>query len=73
FDKLEKLKFDFAGLKIVDRLKAFADLRTTIDAYFDNTLVMTDNDELKNNRLALLFELASFIKEFAQMDEINVK
>ncbi|HBL6256070.1 TPA: hypothetical protein LR715_002470, partial [Listeria monocytogenes] len=55
------------------RLKAFADLRTTIDAYFDNTLVMTDNDELKNNRLALLFELASFIKEFAQMDEINVK
>ncbi|EDO0828689.1 glycine--tRNA ligase subunit beta [Listeria monocytogenes] len=73
FDKLEKLKFDYAGLTIIERLKAFADLRTTIDAYFDNTLVMSDNDELKNNRLALLFELASFIKEFAQMDEINVK
>ncbi|WP_271002735.1 glycine--tRNA ligase subunit beta [Listeria seeligeri] len=73
FDKLEKLKYDYASLTILERLRAFAGLRTTIDDYFDNTLVMSDNLELKNNRLALLFELASFIKEFAQMDEINVK
>ncbi|MBC1817599.1 glycine--tRNA ligase subunit beta [Listeria welshimeri] len=73
FDEIEKLKYDYANLTIVDRLRAFAALRTTIDDYFDNTLVMSENIELKNNRLALLFELASFIKEFAQMDEINVK
>ncbi|EUJ24999.1 glycyl-tRNA ligase subunit beta [Listeria grandensis FSL F6-0971] len=73
FDAVQKLKQDYPTLVIVDRLRAFAALRTAIDAYFDNTLVMSDDEAVRNNRLALLFELASFIKEFAQIEEINVK
>ncbi|WP_239253981.1 glycine--tRNA ligase subunit beta [Listeria ilorinensis] len=73
FDALEKLRTEYPTMKIIDRLRAFTKLRPIIDAYFDNTLVMSDNEELRNNRLALLFELSTFIKEFAQMDEINVK
>lgn len=73
FDAVQKLKQDYPTLIIVDRLRAFAALRTAIDAYFENTLVMSDDEVVRNNRLALLFELASFIKEFAQIEEINVK
>ncbi|MBC6307966.1 glycine--tRNA ligase subunit beta [Listeria sp. FSL L7-1582] len=73
FDAVQKLKADYPTLIIVDRLRAFAALRTAIDAYFENTLVMSDDEAVRNNRLALLFELASFIKEFAQIEEINVK
>ncbi|TDR53672.1 glycine--tRNA ligase subunit beta [Paenilisteria rocourtiae] len=73
FDAVQKLKHDYPTLIIVDRLRAFAALRTAIDAYFENTLVMSDDEVVRNNRLALLFELASFIKEFAQIEEINVK
>lgn len=73
FDAVQKLKQDYPTLIIVDRLRAFAALRTAIDAYFENTLVMSDDEAVRNNRLALLFELASFIKEFAQIEEINVK
>lgn len=73
FDAVQKLKMDYPTLIIVDRLRAFAALRTAIDAYFENTLVMSDDEAVRNNRLALLFELASFIKEFAQIEEINVK
>ncbi|AQY51182.1 glycyl-tRNA ligase subunit beta [Listeria weihenstephanensis FSL R9-0317] len=73
FDAVQKLKKEYPTLIIVDRLRAFAALRTAIDAYFENTLVMSDDEAVRNNRLALLFELASFIKEFAQIEEINVK
>jgi glycyl-tRNA synthetase beta chain len=31
-----------------------AQLRTDVDAFFDNVMVMTDDIELRGNRLALL-------------------
>jgi glycyl-tRNA synthetase beta chain len=32
-------------------------LRTAVDAFFDNVMVMADDDAVKNNRLALLKQL----------------
>ncbi|CAM4304412.1 glycine--tRNA ligase subunit beta [Listeria booriae] len=73
FEAVEKLKQAYPSLNVVERLQAFAGLRLAIDAYFENTLVMSDDENVRNNRLALLFELASFIKEFARIEDINVK
>ncbi|WP_088825175.1 glycine--tRNA ligase subunit beta [Listeria goaensis] len=73
FESVQELKHDYPNMTIVERLKRFAKIRPIIDAYFENTLVMSENEALKANRLALLVELSTFIREFAQMDEIQVK
>jgi glycyl-tRNA synthetase beta chain len=48
-------------------------LKPAINAYFDHTMVMVDNDELKTNRLSMLASLARFIMNFAKVNEIIVK
>ena len=38
-------------------LEALSTLRDVVDAFFDNVMVMADNEAVKNNRLALLKQL----------------
>ncbi|MEE3190597.1 MAG: DALR anticodon-binding domain-containing protein, partial [Pseudomonadota bacterium] len=38
-------------------LNELAGLRTAVDAFFDNVMVMADDEAVKNNRLALLKQL----------------
>lgn len=40
---------DYTGV-----LRALADMRETVDAFFDQVMVMADDDAVRNNRLALL-------------------
>jgi glycyl-tRNA synthetase beta chain len=40
-----------------EALAALADLRAAVDDFFDNVMVMADDDAVKNNRLALLKQL----------------
>lgn len=58
---------------IVNSLDQLFALRTVIDAFFDNTMVMSEDKALKNNRLALLRELKEKAEKFAQFNEINTK
>ncbi|MCM3215342.1 glycine--tRNA ligase subunit beta [Niallia taxi] len=48
-------------------------LESSIASYFDNTMVMSDNPSLKENRLNQMTELADIIKGFANVSEIMVK
>jgi glycyl-tRNA synthetase beta chain len=48
-------------------------LKPAINAYFDHTMVMVENEELKTNRLSLLASLAEYIVNFAKVNEIIVK
>lgn len=73
FDELISMKRDFASLTSKERLERFREMRGAIDQYFDTTLVMSEDKERRDNRLEVLFELAEFIKEFAEMDAIHVK
>jgi glycyl-tRNA synthetase beta chain len=43
--------------KYKEALAALADLRAPVDAFFDNVMVMADDEAVKNNRLALLKQL----------------
>ncbi|MGM0921127.1 MAG: glycine--tRNA ligase subunit beta [Bacillota bacterium] len=55
---------------------AFASLRTLqpfIQSYFNETMVMAEDDALKNNRLAQMKKLAALIESFANMDAVIVK
>lgn len=48
-------------------LEKLADLRTVIDEFFDNVMVMADDDQVKNNRLAILAELQSLFMHTADI------
>ncbi len=48
-------------------------LKPEIDHYFANTMVMSENSEIRKNRLNQMAKLANLIKKFANMNEIIVK
>lgn len=57
-------------MSIPDFLAATADLVEPVDAYFDKVFVMTDNEQVKRSRLALLRQIASLsegILDFTQL------
>jgi glycyl-tRNA synthetase beta chain len=47
-------------------------IRPYIDNLFDNVLVMTDDEKVKNNRLALLFYVRSLFHLFCDFEEIVI-
>ena len=58
------------GMSITDFLAATADLVVPVDAYFDKVFVMTDNEQVRGSRLALLRQVASLsegILDFSQL------
>jgi glycyl-tRNA synthetase beta chain len=54
-----------------DTLRRLAELRTPVDAFFDNVMVMTDDEALKNNRLALLAELRALFLDVADISRLT--
>lgn len=51
-------------------LKELARLRTVVDRFFDTVLVMTPDQEIRQNRLALLEEIAGLFSSIADISEI---
>ncbi|HED35244.1 MAG TPA: glycine--tRNA ligase subunit beta [Gammaproteobacteria bacterium] len=52
-------------------LKQLAGLRDSIDAFFDQVMVMVDDDALKNNRIALLSQLHGLFIESADLSRLQ--
>ncbi|MGM0874302.1 MAG: glycine--tRNA ligase subunit beta [Bacillota bacterium] len=50
-----------------------AALKEEINNYFDHTMVMSDDEKLKANRLAQMIKLSQLIQSFAKMNVILVK
>ncbi|OFE13287.1 glycine--tRNA ligase subunit beta [Pseudohongiella acticola] len=48
-------------------LEALAGMRATVDAFFDDVLVMADDEAVRNNRLALLRELRTLFLHVADI------
>ncbi|MFP7335579.1 glycine--tRNA ligase subunit beta [Shouchella clausii] len=59
-----KIKDAFAAYQ------ALAQCRDTINTFFDHTMVMADNEAIRNNRLALLDRLAKSIQSYADFQKI---
>ena len=55
-----------------DALARLAGLRDTVDAFFDDVLVMADNDDLRENRLALLSELRALFLRIADISRLSI-
>ncbi|MCU9532968.1 glycine--tRNA ligase subunit beta [Streptococcus sp. CSL10205-OR2] len=56
-----------------DNLDNLFALSPIIDAFFDNTMVMVDNQALKDNRLAILAQLRNKANQVATFNKINTK
>lgn len=69
FDSLNTLNLDFA---YTDLLNALEKLVAPINAFFDNVMVMVDNQDVKNNRLCLLNKIKDLSLKVANMDKIII-
>ena len=55
-----------------DVLTRLADLRQSVDAFFDDVMVMTDDDALRLNRLTLLSELRAQFLNVADVSRLSI-
>jgi glycyl-tRNA synthetase beta chain len=56
-----------------DYFDLLVSMKPEINQYFDHTMVMADDETIKQNRLSLMVKLSQLIKQFANVSEINVK
>jgi len=63
----------FAEGKYLQGLDELAKLRSTVDQFFDQVMVMVDDELIKNNRLALLTQLSSCFRRVADFSKIQSK
>ncbi|EII3003209.1 glycine--tRNA ligase subunit beta [Vibrio cholerae] len=63
----EALEPAFATGNYQEALSKLADLRAPVDAFFDNVMVMADDESLKKNRLTLLNKLRNLFLQIADI------
>jgi len=54
-----------------EALLSLAAIRPEVDAYFDNVMIMSDDESLKNNRLALLTEMRALFLQVADLSSLQ--
>jgi len=54
-----------------DALRRLAELRTPVDAFFDDVMVMTDEPNIRTNRLTLLAELRALFLDIADISRLT--
>ncbi|MXX98487.1 MAG: glycine--tRNA ligase subunit beta, partial [Gammaproteobacteria bacterium] len=54
----------------LEALKVLAQLREPIDNFFDKVLVMSENEDEKNNRLALLYQIDCLFMQIVDFSEL---
>ena len=61
----------FAEARYSDALDVLATLREPVDRFFDDVMVMADDEAVKRNRLALLASLQALFLEVADIAELQ--
>ncbi|SDK43203.1 glycine--tRNA ligase subunit beta [Microbulbifer yueqingensis] len=57
----------YAAAMFTDGLAGLSGLRESVDSFFDNVMVMAEDEQLRNNRLALLAQLRALFLEVADI------
>ncbi|MFF2857164.1 DALR anticodon-binding domain-containing protein, partial [Peribacillus sp. NPDC058002] len=53
-----------------ERFEQLVSLQTEIESYFENTMVMAEDEAIRNNRLSLMKEISDLVAGFAAMNKI---
>ena len=56
----------------VERFELLISLQTEIEQYFEHTMVMAEEEAIRNNRLSLMKEISDLISTYAAMNKIIV-
>ena len=64
---------DYGDKDLEEKYVALTSLRQPISNYFDETMVMVDDESVKNNRLTQLDAIARLTYSFGALDNLNVK
>ena len=59
--------------KYIESLRSLASLKPLVDSFFDEVLVMSDNQALRNNRLALLQSLCRLFSDVAGIPSVDTE
>ncbi|MGC3874107.1 glycine--tRNA ligase subunit beta [Halomonas sp. GXIMD04776] len=70
-DKRAQVAPLFAQARYNEALDALATLRDPVDTFFDQVMVMADDEAVRSNRLALLTDLHSLFLEVADISELQ--
>ena len=73
YEAVEKVKAQFAERTLKENYEQLVSLRPVIDQYFDQTMVMVEDEVVRNNRLALLQQIADMALSIASLDQIITK
>ncbi|KRL83974.1 glycyl-tRNA synthetase beta chain [Ligilactobacillus apodemi DSM 16634 = JCM 16172] len=73
YNAVNTLKRDFATADIDEKFMALRSLRQPIERYFEETMVMADDEAVKFNRLRQLAEIARLTFIFGSLDALNTK
>ncbi|GBG95021.1 glycyl-tRNA synthetase beta chain [Ligilactobacillus salitolerans] len=73
FQAVSQVKNNFAKQDLDEKYLALASLREPISAYFEETMVMADNQQIRSNRLSELNLVAELTLAFGALDNLNVK
>ena len=68
----ERVRPLLAVRSYAEALNELADLRDPIDRFFDDVMVMTDDEAVKNNRLALLREIRALFLDVADISRLSI-
>ena len=72
-ESIATLRKDFETYSAQEKFAAFSSITPKIHEFFNENMVMVDNEEIRTNRLRFLRELALMILEFADFTELIVK
>jgi glycyl-tRNA synthetase beta chain len=67
----QKTSDDMAQGEFEQALRDIAGIRPQVDAFFDDVMVMVDDAKIRDNRLALLSQVAALFEDFADFSKIS--
>lgn len=70
---IDEVEENFKENTMAENYLALVGLKPYIETYFDQTMVMVENEQVKNNRLGELNRIAKMVLSLASLDLLNVK
>lgn len=73
YDAVTELQADFKQQTVEQNYQQMRDLRPIIESYFEENMIMADDEKIRRNRLNQLLILQRLIKVFGDLQELIVK
>lgn len=73
YQEVSGMEANFFNRTLLENYEALENLQPYIERYFEDTMVMVEDEKLRNNRLKQLMRIAKMTMSFASLDLLMVK